>query len=156
MLKIGQQRYYDKLHKTDGAPVSTVELFQSLIASGETSEAALHSILGALTQEDTLEVVLHNNAVTVGEGSRFVVGNYRSLRVAISGDALTRTVQFKGIMGGIPYAMAGIRMSDLEPESGTENNNEVWIFDITGLDGVEAHITAIDGGTVSIRGKAVR
>jgi hypothetical protein len=49
----------------------------------------------------------------------------------------------------------GIKVSDLSTGVSTTGTGEVWQFDVTGLEEVIMDLTAVSGGNVSVKGRAV-
>jgi hypothetical protein len=102
------------------------------------------------------DVVFHDAATAVSTGLSLDVYRLRTLTIEVSGTSATRTVAFKGIgPSGTAYAIAGVKLSDLTTGSTTTGTGELWQFDITGLTQVIMDLTAVAGGNVTVKGKAV-
>lgn len=119
---------------TDGRPVTDVE------------------IKGARVQD----VVLQDNATAVGTGAPFVVGAAKTLTLEVTGTATSSTIMFEAAsVGGAFYPIQGVKTSNFDMQSQTTGKNEVWSFDVTGQVTFRARVSAIAGGNVSVKGKAV-
>lgn len=95
------------------------------------------------------------DAATAPTSESFAVGAYKTLTLEIYGTATSVTVEFKGTgPSGAARAIAGVRMSDFVV--GTVGAiGEIWQFDVTGLTTFIADLTAVSGGYVTVKGKAV-
>jgi hypothetical protein len=103
-----------------------------------------------------LNFTFHNAATAAADGNSFPVGRYRTLTVEIYGTSATRTVAFMGVgPSGAAYAISGVKLSDLTTGTTTTGTGELWQFDITGLSQVIMDLTAVAGGNVTVKGKAV-
>lgn len=122
-------------------------------ASGGGTMEAL--IIGSLTNLHAF----HNGATVAADGTAFAVGGFQTMTVYISGTSTSRTVEFKclppGAATGDYRPLMGVRLSDLSTGASTAGNNEVWQFDLTGLDEILMDLVAVAGGNVTIKGKAV-
>ena len=116
-------------------------------------------VIAKLSGSSVTEFTFHNSVTVASGGAEFAVGGHKTLTVHISGTSTSRTVEFKGRPPGAPAGtyvpLMGIRLSDLTPATSTTGNNEVWQFDITGLEGVIMDLSAVSGGNVTVKGKAV-
>lgn len=106
----------------------------------------------------------HANSTLAQDGTAFEVGSMRTLTVEIVSSSLVsaRTVAFKAVRdSGTMQPLVGINISSasLTPAVTTTGTNELWQFDVTGLEQVYMDITAFTGSTgntgVTIKGKAV-
>jgi hypothetical protein len=103
-----------------------------------------------------IPVTFHNAATTAADGDAFTVGAYKTLNIEIYGTSTTRTVAFMGVgPSGTAYAISGVKLFDLTTGTSTTGTGELWQFDITGLTQVIMDITAVTGGNVTVKGKAV-
>jgi hypothetical protein len=101
-------------------------------------------------------VTFQSAATATGNGTAFEVGIYKTLTVEIYGTSSTRTVTFYAMgKGATLRALSGVRMSDLTVAASTTGTGEIWQFDITGLDYVYMDLTAVAGGNVTVKGKAI-
>lgn len=98
----------------------------------------------------------HDAAVSPGDGVELIVGDKKTLTIEIYGSSTSRKINFyaKGDSDTL-RPLIGINLSTFELGTSTTGNGEVWQFDITGLDSVIMGITAITGGNVTIKGRAV-
>lgn len=104
----------------------------------------------------TTAVTFHDAATVAANGATFTVGAYKELAIEIYGTSTSRTVTFYGKgPSGTLRALQGMRLSDLSLANGTANTGELWYFQITGLTEVVIDLTAVAGGNVSVKGKAV-
>lgn len=101
------------------------------------------------------KVPFHEAATVPAQGKRFDVKGNKTLTVEIFGTATSASVSFKAVgMSGALRDLMGVKVSDLS--SGTSGGmNEIWQFDITGLETVVMDLTAVSGGDVSVIGRAV-
>lgn len=105
---------------------------------------------------NSVDFTFHDESITSNSGSEFTVGNYKTLTVEIYGTSTTRTVNFKcTLASGNPLDLRGVKLSDFSTANSTTGNAEAWQFDITGLETVFFGIAAVEGGNVSIKGRAV-
>ena len=102
------------------------------------------------------DLVFHDEATTTGNGTTYFVGASKTLTVEIYGTSTSRTISFYAISeSGTIRPMMGVRMSDFATATSTTTTGEIWQFDITGLDSVMMDLTAVAGGNVSVKGRAV-
>ncbi len=101
-------------------------------------------------------IVFQDASTSAGNGTSFEVGVYKTLTIEIYGTSSTRTVTFygKGTSGTL-RALMGVRMSDFSTAVSTTGTGEIWQFDTTGLEYVVMDLTAVSGGNVSVKGRAV-
>lgn len=105
---------------------------------------------------DTINVTLQEIATSTGNGTAFAVEAFKTLTIEISGTSTSRTIHFEGSsVGGTYYPIMGARLSDLETNIQTTGTGEVWQFNITGLVNFRVRLSAVDGGNVSVKGRAV-
>ncbi len=92
-----------------------------------------------------------------GNGKIFNVGRHKTLMVEVYGTATSRTVEFKGAgPGGTFYPIVGSKIAEPETKAvNTTGIGELWRFDVSGLMSVRMEITAIAGGYLAIKGRAV-
>lgn len=115
------------------------------------SEKAI-SVTGSLANIITLQ----NVATATGVGSPYALQNEKTILIEIYGTATSSTVSFEGIgASGTNHQIMGVRLSDLATAVSTVGLGEYWQFDVTGLVSFQANITAIAGGNVTVKGKAV-
>lgn len=108
------------------------------------------------TQSNYVDATFHTTATVAANGTPISVDGFKSLTIEIYGTSTTRTVTFYGkSKSGILRAIQGCRVSDFTMATSTTGNNEIWQFDITGLDYVIMDLTAVAGGNVSIAGRMI-
>lgn len=96
------------------------------------------------------------DAVTSPGQGTFTVGGYKTLTVEIYGTSTSRTVNFKATLAsGAQIPITGVNLSSMSTGTSTSGTGEIWQFDVTGLNTVIMDLSAVSGGTVSIKGKAV-
>ena len=101
-------------------------------------------------------VTLQDAATAVSNGTNFAVSTNKTITVEITGTSTSRTVIFEGSsVGGSFFRIQGARLSDLVIDSQTTGSGEVWQFEVTGLVNFRARISAIAGGNVSVKGRAL-
>jgi hypothetical protein len=149
----GDKAPYIQLIGPDGNPIS-ISSPLPVNVQGATIEA------GSLTvgdmQSKTVDVTFHDAATAVGEGTAFNVLAYKTLTVEIYGTSTARDIKFYGkSASGVKRPIMGVNLADLSMAISTINNNEIWSFEVTGLQSVIMEITSVSGGNVSIKGKAV-
>lgn len=109
-----------------------------------------------LTTSLVQDVTLQNAATATGNGTALDVKGLKTLTVEVSGTSTSRTVIFEGAsVSGTYYPITGVKLSDYTSATQTTGTGEVWQFDITGLVNVRARVSAVAGGNVSVKGKAV-
>lgn len=102
------------------------------------------------------DVILHDQVITTGNGTPFTVSTYKTLTIEIYGTSSSRTITFYGkSKSGTLRLLTGINMSTFTTATNTTGTGEIWQFNITGLDYVIIDVTAVAGGNVSVKGKAV-
>ena len=102
------------------------------------------------------DITFQDAATGTGNGTEFSVGAYRTLTIEIYGTSTSRSVTFYGkSKSGTLRALMGVRVSDFATATSTTGTGEIWQFDITGLDYVVMDLTAVAGGNVSVKGRAV-
>jgi len=107
-------------------------------------------------KSDTIDVLLQDAVSATGNGTPFVVGAYKTLTLEITGTATSNTVIFEGSSSsGAWYPIQGVKLQDLSLASQTSGKGEVWQFDVTGLVAFRARISAVVGGNLSVKGRAV-
>jgi hypothetical protein len=104
------------------------------------------------------ETTLQNAATATGNGTAIYMGAADTFKITeISGTSTSRTIVFEvsNAENGTYSAVQGVRLSDLVMASQTSNNSEVWQID--GLAGLwfRARVSAVAGGNVTVKGKAV-
>ena len=133
------------LYKSDGSVVNLADLLANGGGGG-----------GGTDPTPPANVTLQNNATANGNGTPFTVGSYKTLTVEVTGTSASRTVVFEAqSTSGAWYPIQGVKLQDFSMATQTTGNGEVWQFDITGLAAFRARVSAIAGGNVSVRGKAV-
>jgi len=109
-----------------------------------------------LTGSIVEDAILQNAVSAVGNGTAISVGNLKTLTLEIYGTSTSRTIVFEGAStSGAWYAIQGVKLQDLTTGSQTANKDELWQFDVTGLVSFRSRISAISGGNVTVKGKAV-
>ena len=110
-------------------------------------------------QNRTLAVTFQDSATVAANGVSIPVGAYKNLTIEIYGTSTTRTVTFYGKgPSGTLRAIPGVKQSgdtNFTMAMNTINNNELWQFDVTGLEYVIMDLTAVSGGNVSVKGRLV-
>lgn len=102
------------------------------------------------------EHTFHDAKTTTGNGTALEVKGLSTLTIEIYGTSSSRTVTFYAkSKSGTLRALMGVRLSDFATATSTTGTGEIWQFDITGLDYVVMDLTAVDGGNVSVKGRAV-
>jgi hypothetical protein len=104
------------------------------------------------------DFTFHTAATQAANGKEFYVYDFKDLTVEIYGseDNTARTVTFycKGPSGTL-RALKGLKVSDWTSDTSTTGTGEIWQFDITGVNSVVMDLTAITGGSVTVKGRAV-
>jgi hypothetical protein len=108
--------------------------------------------IGSLTKD----ISLQDTISTVGDGTAFTVGSFKTLNIKIVGTSTSRTVAFE-VAGfdGVYEPLQGMKTSDFSMATQTTGNNESWQFDVTGFVSFRARIVNIAGGYVTVKGRAV-
>jgi hypothetical protein len=109
-----------------------------------------------LAGSQVTDIVFHNAATTAVNGTTLAVGGAKSLTIEVNGTSTSRTIIFEGaITSGAWCAIQGVKMQDLSIASQTTGKDEIWQFDVTGLVFFRARISAIAGGSITVKGKIV-
>ena len=108
------------------------------------------------TKSSVSDVVLQDAMSTIGDGKIFIVNDTKTLTLEVSGTSVSRTILFEsaGVTGTF-YPIKGIKLTDLSMGTQTTGSGEMWQFDVTGVVQFRAKLTAVVGGNVSVKGKAV-
>lgn len=119
-----------------------IEMGGNIVVDSIASKTALHTF--------------HNANTAVGAGASFDVGAYKTMKVEIYGTSTAREVKFFCMSeSGVKRPIAGTRVSDYTIGSSTTNNEEIWEFDIAGLQKLIMEVVSVTGGNLTIKGKAV-
>jgi hypothetical protein len=136
--------------------VDKLGVISGLDSTGKHKEVKVSTAGGLHVDSGYTNVVFHDAVTVAGNGASFEVGSYKTLTVEIYGTSTTRTVTFYGKgPSGTLIALMGIKVSDLSTGVSTTGTGEVWQFDVTGLEEVIMDLTAVSGGNVSVKGRAV-
>ncbi|MBU8720553.1 phage-like element PBSX protein XepA [Bacillus subtilis] len=113
--------------------------------------------LGSLdTQAKTIDVIFHDKTETIGEGTPFTVGSFKTLLIEVYGTAETSELKFWGkSLSGTKRALRGQKVDDGTYATSTKGKSEAWSFDITGFKEIMMELTALTNGNFSVRGTAV-
>lgn len=143
---------FSKLRKTNGTEINAADAFAADGSVNVTVVAGGAGGGGGATAED---VTLLNAVTATGPSTLYTVAAKQTLTLEISGTATSATVDFRGHgPSGTARSVFGVRKSDAEiATSGTMN--ELWTFEIAGLTSFSVNLSAVAGGNVSVRGKAV-
>jgi hypothetical protein len=121
----------------------------SLILRNSNNEA--QNIADLLGGED---VTFHNDATTAQIGNIVSVGSNNTLTIEIFGTATTRNLSFKGISAsGVARTIKGVNLGSFATATLTIGINELWQFDITGLDSVSIPLNSVSGGNIYVKGR---
>lgn len=100
------------------------------------------------------DFVFQNAATSTGEGNFVDVEGYESLSVGITGTSTSRTIEFKHKdMDGNLRSVTGVNFNGLTTSTATSGTDEDWQFNVSGLYKFGFPITAVGGGTVTIKGR---
>jgi len=105
------------------------------------------------------EIITLQDAIsTTGNGTAiYMDGNDIFKITEISGTSISRTIVFEvcGTENGTYSTIGGVRVSDYSLSTQATANNEIWV--IESLKGLwfRTRISAVSGGNVTIKGKAV-
>lgn len=134
--------------------VDVIQEFTTLVTRDTTTGKPVPNML--LTGSNVTDVVFHDAATVTGQGGVFTVDGYKTLTVEVYGTAATLTVAFKATgPSGTARTLMGAKLSDLSTGTSSSALGEFWQFDVTGLSTVIMDLTAVTGGNVSVKGKAV-
>ena len=126
--------------KSDGEPV---------LLEGETG-------LYVQPISEVRDVVLQDATQSSNVGEPFTVGSFKTLTQRISGTSTSRTILYEFTMDGENWEpLQGVRVKDYNMSNEVTTTNETWKFEIEGLYQIRANVTAISGGNISSKGKAV-
>lgn len=109
------------------------------------------SITGSLANDITLL-----DAVTVATAGVYTLQGEKTITIEIYGTSTSRTIVFQAkSASGTARNLIGVRTSDLSMATSTNGTAEIWQFDVTGCVSFVTDLTAVAGGNVTIKGKAV-
>ena len=99
----------------------------------------------------------HDEQTGVDSGTDLeVTPAFTSLLIEVYGTSSSRTLQFKAKgESGTARTLLGTKISDASTATSTTGTAELWRFDITGLKHITMDLTAVAGGNVSVKGRAV-
>lgn len=118
--------------------------------------ATINATLGDQQSKIADNIILQNATTIISIGTPFSVNAYKTITIEITGTSTSRTINFEASsVSGVYYAIQGVKLLDYSMATSTTGNNEVWTFDITGLENFRANVTAIAAGNVTVKGKAV-
>lgn len=102
------------------------------------------------------DIVFQDAATAAGNGNSYSAHFANALVLEVSGTSSSRTVKFEeqGISGAW-YACAGVKRSDLSFGSETTGIDELWEFDLRGRLAFRARVSAVAGGNVTVKGRAI-
>ncbi|MEW5069637.1 phage portal protein [Bacillus subtilis] len=107
-------------------------------------------------QAKTMDVVFHDKTETVGEGTPFTVGSFKTLLIEVYGTAETSELIFWGkSLSGTKRALRGQKVDDGTFATSTKGKSEAWSFDITGFKEIVMELKSLTNGNFSVRGTAV-
>lgn len=144
-------------------PITTAApLTMQIDKSGLTDEGRLKvqteglNISSLDTQAKTMDVVFHDKTETVGEGTPFTVGSFKTLLIEVYGTAETSELIFWGkSLSGTKRALRGQKVDDGTFATSTKGKSEAWSFDITGFKEIVMELKSLTNGNFSVRGTAV-
>lgn len=104
------------------------------------------------------ETTLQNAVSAVGNGTAINMGNTDTFKITeISGTSTSRTLIFEvsNAETGAYSVVQGVKLADLSMATQTSGKDEIWQID--GLAGLwfRVRVSAIAGGNVTVKGKAV-
>lgn len=151
-----------RVQQADGSVRDEVQLMGSYVTEDgqrlkiDLGGATLEGVTLGDQKAATIAHSFHDAATVAADGAPFDVLAYKTLTVEIYGTSTSRTVVFIGIgPSGTQRPIMGVRLSDFSTGTSTTGTGEFWQFDITGLSQVIMDLTAVSGGNVSVKGKAV-
>lgn len=101
-------------------------------------------------------ITFHNYANAVGNGTEFQVGYYKTITLDTIGSSTARTLIFEVCGDNNTWLpITGIRNSDLTPMTQTTSQGESFTFSVTGFKAFRVRISAISGGNIVVKGRAV-
>ncbi len=104
------------------------------------------------TLQNTSEVA--NGITLMTNSEEFMDAPFGLMNFYITGTSTTREVQFEIVdFDGNYYPIKCANLSTLAIASSTTGINEAWQVNLACIDGFRAKVTAIDGGTVVIKGE---
>lgn len=109
-----------------------------------------------IKHEDVADIIFLDSVSSVTSGSVFPIGRFTTVTLEITGTSTSRTINFEGSsVSGTFYQIQGTKLSDLTLASQTSGTGELWQFTVTGLVSFRTNLTAVAGGTVTVKGKGV-
>jgi len=112
--------------------------------------------INPLSTTFNIDHTFHDAATSTGNGTALTVGSLKTLTIEIYGTSASRTITFygKGTSGTL-RALMGVNLSSLTTGINTTGTGEIWQFEVTGLEYVVMDLTAVAGGNVTVKGRAV-
>ncbi len=102
------------------------------------------------------DIVFQSAVSAIGDGTPLTVSGVKNLTISITGTSTSRTIIFEeGDIDGNYTIIKGARRADLTLATQTTTTAEVWQFEVVGAHTFRTRISAIAGGTVTVKGKAV-
>lgn len=109
----------------------------------------------SLTGSNTKQVTLANAVSGTGAQQAQPVGGFKTLTIEVYGTATSFTVQIQGIgKSGTPYPLTAVNLSGLTTTQSISTAG-LYQIDVTGLASVQANITAVSGGNLTVAGELV-
>lgn len=166
--KLAPQYYNDQFDQYEVAKGANGAAFHSIVdANGnpinssnrlpvDIQGATINATLGDQQAKIADNIILQNATTIVSVGTPFSVNAFKTITIEISGTSTSRTINFEACsVSGAYYPITGVKLLDYSMATSTTGNNEVWQFDITGMENFRTNVTSIVGGSVTVKGKAV-
>ena len=152
---------------TDGLE-TLITAMNSYVDGLEGSQAGIISVLNNVISGNSLasvkmagskieDITFHDAAIVVGDGLIFNIGGYKTLSIEITGTSTSRVVSFKCHgASGVERPISGVNLNGYDVNTTTSGTDELWYFDnIAGLTSIFMKLEAVDGGNVTVKGRAV-
>ena len=135
---------------TEGATIYYVDKGKSQVYHDSSWHDKFESVDTSGSIED---IIFHDESATPNAGLELEVGNYKNLRISVSGTATSFLLNFRGQLGTVNNPLLGIESTTLELATSTTINNTTYIFGIEGYDKVWFGLSSVSGGNITVVGK---
>ena len=103
------------------------------------------------------DFTFHDAAIVAANGATLKLkAAHKTLTVEIRGTSTSRTIAFyEKMSNGTLVPLMGVRRFDFATATSTTGTDEVWEFGIVGAIEIVMDLTAVAGGNVTVKGRAV-
>ncbi|MEW5803901.1 MAG: hypothetical protein AB1847_17540 [bacterium] len=129
---------------------------QSGVSFDATEANFSKSYSGVSLQFETPGETLHDSATVPGPGTDIDVTALSTLNLQITGTATSFSLAFLGAVDGEPsIPISGINLKTFSLATVVNNLGEIWQVDVSSLKTFRAELTAVSGGSVTVKTLAI-